>query len=53
MRFRGDIVGRDFMPVTLRGERVDFTKCDLVDGMESLVVKDGRKKILKNYENVQ
>ena len=53
MRFRGDIVGRDYMPVTLRGERVDFTKCDLVDGMESLVVKDGRKKILKNYENVQ
>ena len=45
MRFRGDIVGRDYVLVTLRGWRVDFTKYDLVDGMESLVMKDGRKKI--------
>ena len=52
MRFGGDIVGRNYMLVTLRCSRVDFTKCDLVDGMESLVMKDGEKKIL-NYENVQ
>ena len=45
MRFRGGIVGRNYMLVTLRCSRVDFTKCDLVDGMESLVMKDGRKKI--------